>query len=464
MNRPVLIGVGGAREPAEAIDLMVLAAERAVGDSGARSDTNVPLDAVIVPQGSWPYRDPGREIARRLGSPQARSVLGDLGVSQQGLISAAMEMIMRGDAAIVLVVGGESRRWSTDGGYVDLDGVPDLRLERPHDFVDQLEIDAGIAFPAVRSYALLQRAFDHRIGRGDAPSSEAVSTLWASMSRVAAAAGTQAFEAPRDSDFLATPSPENRLMAAPYMKWHCSQWNLDDASALLLCSEEAARELRLDPSAALHPLVALESTHSLPVIRREELGRWPAMEVLGRRSSEHLGVSLRDIELIDLYSCFPVAVMLQAHELGLALDPVPTLTGGMTFAGGPFNNYVLDSHVAMARALRSRPGARGLVTSVSGLLTKPGLGIWSTEPSSNGVLLADLDAEAEAATSAVACGAFEPGGNLTIESSTAFLEGEAPRSIVIGRDGSGRRSLAVLDDDASFDRFSARSCIGEDLR
>ena len=284
------------------------------------------------------------------------------------------------------------------------------------------------------------------------------------MSRVAAAAGTQAFEAPRDSDFLATPSPENRLMAAPYLKWHCSQWNLDDASALLLCSEEAARELRLDPSAALHPLVALESTHSLPVIRREELGRWPAMEVLGRRAGEHLGVSLRDIELIDLYSCFPVAVMLQAHELGLALDPVPTLTGGMTFAGGPFNNYVLDSHVAMARALRSRPGARGLVTSVSGLLTKPGLGIWSTEPSSNGVLLADLDAEAEAATSAVACGAFEPGGNLTIESSTAFFEGEASRSVVVGRDGSGRRSLAVLDDDASFDRFSARSCIGEDLR
>ena len=39
MNRPVLIGVGGAREPAEAIDLMVLAAERAVGSEWARAKT-----------------------------------------------------------------------------------------------------------------------------------------------------------------------------------------------------------------------------------------------------------------------------------------------------------------------------------------------------------------------------------------------------------------------------------------
>ena len=67
----------------------------------------------------------------------------------------------------------------------------------------------------------------------------------------------------------------------------------------------------------------------------------------------------------------------QAAELGISLDRRLTETGGMAFGGGPFNNYVLQSTVAVARCLRQSTGARGLVTTVSGLLTKPGLSVWS---------------------------------------------------------------------------------------
>ena len=49
----------------------------------------------------------------------------------------------------------------------------------------------------------------------------------------------------------------------------------------------------------------------------------------------------------------------------------------MSFAGGPFNNFVLQSTAAMIAELRNEPAARGLVTTVSGMLSKPGLAIWS---------------------------------------------------------------------------------------
>ena len=79
----------------------------------------------------------------------------------------------------------------------------------------------------------------------------------------------------------------------------------------------------------------------------------------------------------------------QQRELGLPLDGTPTVMGGMAFAGGPFNNFSYQSTAAIVGRLRDAPGTTGLVTTVSGLLTKPGLAVWSTEPG-QGALLADL--------------------------------------------------------------------------
>src|SRR5699024_8650995 len=113
-----------------------------------------------------------------------------------------------------------------------------------------------------------------------------------------------------------------------------------------------------------------------------------------------LGHPLAACEHVEVYSCFPLAVRVQQRELDLPVDVAPTITGGMTFAGGPFNSFVLQATVAMAQRLRER-GGRGLVTTVSGMLTKPGLAVWSSEPPTGAPLVADLAAEADAATATV---------------------------------------------------------------
>ncbi len=98
---------------------------------------------------------------------------------------------------------------------------------------------------------------------------------------------------------------------------------------------------------------------------------------------ELAGLGIDDIDYVDLYSCFPSAVQVAAAELGLALDDPArplTVTGGLTFAGGPWSNYVMHSIATMAELLVANPGRRGLITANGGYLTKHSFGVYSTEP------------------------------------------------------------------------------------
>jgi hypothetical protein len=204
-----------------------------------------------------------------------------------------------------------------------------------------------------------------------------------------------AFPTPRDAAFIREPSASNRPMAFPYNKWHCAQMNVDQAAALLVCRVEAAMRLGVDLERVVFPLVALESSFSLPVPKRRNLHRWPAMEVLGRAAEAHLGHPLAALDHVELYSCFPAAVRVQQRALRLPVDGVPTITGGETFAGGPWNNFVLQATAAMIERLRAERDAKGLVTTLSGLVNKPGLAVYAARPDRQPLLLGDLADRAE---------------------------------------------------------------------
>ena len=63
------------------------------------------------------------------------------------------------------------------------------------------------------------------------------------------------------------------------------------------------------------------------------------------------GRTIEDIDILDLYSCFPSAVEIACRELGLAEDDPRglTITGGLPYFGGPGNSYVLHSISEMVR-------------------------------------------------------------------------------------------------------------------
>jgi acetyl-CoA C-acetyltransferase len=87
-----------------------------------------------------------------------------------------------------------------------------------------------------------------------------------------------------------------------------------------------------------------------------------------------------EIDLVDIYSCFPSAVQVGARALGLPLSGALTVTGGLTFAGGPWNNYVTHSIATMVTRLREQPETLGMCTANGGLLTKHAIGIYGATP------------------------------------------------------------------------------------
>ena len=139
-------------------------------------------------------------------------------------------------------------------------------------------------------------------------------------------------------------------------------------------------------------------------------------------------------------------MQVQKAALGLPADRVPTITGGMAFAGGPFNSFVLQATVEMAERLRAERGTTGLVSTVSGFLTKPGLAVWSTAPPAGDPLVADLAPDAIAATPTLES---VPGyrGDARIASYTVTYDDGAPaRVVAVGGTVDGRRCVAVADD------------------
>ncbi len=455
---PVLVGAAVAHqrldEPGAGLDcteLIIEAANAAVADAGGNG-LGARVRLVAATRGLSNLPDPARRVAERLGV-EARTVVAQLGIPQQTLINHALEAIRRGETDVAIVCGGETkyrddvaRRAGVElTGHDQADLVPDLLLVPEGELVARPEIEIA-AVAAVQQYAMIENARRAANGWTLDEHRDDIAAVWHGYNRVAGDNPLADFGAPMSAAEIRDPSPGNRPMAFPYNKWHNSQWSVDQAAALVFCSVAVAEQLAVPRDRWVFPHVGLESSLSLSLSRRAELHRWPAMEVLGRAAAAHCGVPVADMDHVELYSCFPAAVRVQQAELEMDPAGIPTVTGGMAFAGGPFNNFVYQSTVAVIDRVRSAPSTFGAVSAVSGLLTKPGLAVWSTEPPSDGLLLADLVDEARDATAEAPLDE-DPDGDGRVATYSVIHAGDDPvRVIAIVDLDSGDRAVAAVDD------------------
>jgi acetyl-CoA C-acetyltransferase len=470
LRTPVLVGVGTSRADAEAVELMALALEAAIGDAGAPS-LSAAVDRIAVPQGTWSYSDPARLVAHRIGAAGARTFFGRLGVPQQTLINDACRAIAAGESRVAVVVGGEARARTRRAEIAGTSApetaqpgsVADVVMDREDDFMAGPEIEVGLVQPVLQ-YALIENARGAAEGQGTEGHAAAIAELWERFNVVARSNPDAAFGAPRTAADLALASPTNRPLAFPYNKWHASQWTVDQAAALVLCTAEAARAHGVPLDRWIFPLVGIDASHALSLSRRPFLDRWPAMGVLGRAAAQRIGRPLHEVEKIELYSCFPSAVRVQQRELGLPPEDTPTVTGGMAFAGGPFNNFVYQSTAAMVSLLRDEPASLGLVTTVCGLLTKPGLAVWSATPDGERPLLSDLAVEAAAASGSVPVADGHHGPARVVSCTVGYAGMERAGTYVVADIEPGHRCVASSPDPGLAEAALAGALIGTDVR
>ena len=122
------------------------------------------------------------------------------------------------------------------------------------------------------------------------------------------------------------------------------------------------------------------------------------------------------------------------------------MTGGLTFAGGPWSNYVGHSIATMAELLAANPGRRGLITANGGYLTKHSFGVYGTEPPSSEFRWEDTQSAVDQEPTRAAAVEWEGVG--TVEAwTTPFDRNDRPEKAFLAvRTPDERRTLALITD------------------
>ena len=141
-----------------------------------------------------------------------------------------------------------------------------------------------------------------------------------------------------------------------------------------------------------------------------------------------------------------------------------TLTGGLSFAGGPWNDYPMHAIATAVMRLRERPGERALVWANGGFATKHSFGVYAGAPSPRGFAhdapQDRVDAlPSRALASPAEAASLVRGGASTIEAYTVMhaRDGTPELAIAAVRLPDGRRAWGTTRDAA----LARAMCDGE---
>jgi acetyl-CoA C-acetyltransferase len=474
--QPVLVGAGQVNyregDAPEPVDLLVDAVHRASIDSGGRV-----LGAVrsirVVKMLSRQYPDPGRLVARRLGLDIPHTVYTTPGgQTPHQLVNRACSDIAAGRVDAVVVCGAESWRtrnrikqrgervpWSTQAS----DQLPSELFGSPLTMSSDEEARLGLTDP-VQAYPMFEQALRARYGRSLEEQLGVASELWAKCSRIAVGNEFAAIRNAATAEHIRTPGVDNRIIGYPYTKLMTSNSNVDQAAALLLCSAERADALGVprDKWVFLHG--SGEGNDVQFLSERYDLSTSPAIAAAGAAAMDLANITIDDVEYVDLYSCFPSAVQVAAEALDLPLDRELSITGGLTFAGGPWNEYVVHALAAMVGALRQDPYAYGLVSANGGFLTKHVVGVWSCRPPMRGTrwrsVQIELDRSVPRRTAAP-----RHSGTAVLETYTVIhnRSGAPASGWVFALTDDGRRTLATTDASDQLNALEAEDVLGREV-
>ncbi len=470
---PVLIGAGQTVQHTDELDdaldptmLMCSAIGEASADAGLQSIPN-PQSLRVVNVLTWKYGDPAYLLAQMLDLTPSETVYSTMGgQSPQSLVNATAAEIQAGALDIAIVAGGEARRTRARArnANVSLYWPTAPEKQTPRIIGDgvalnhRVELDRGLVRP-VQIYPIFETAIRAGSGRSPEEHLQRISELWSRFSNVAAGNPYAWSRQARTAEEIRTPSPTNRMVGLPYTKYMNSNNDVDMAAAIIICSAEKAASLGVPKDRWVFVHAGTDCHEHQFVSNRWSFAETPSVELGGQRALELAGCTIDDVALIDLYSCFPAAVELGGRSLGLSLDRQLTRTGGLSFAGGPWNNYVMHAIATMVADLRAEPGELGLVWGNGGYMTKHSFGIYSTEPPAAGFRHDCPQAEIDALPRRDLAETVDAAGPATIEAYTVMhsRDGEPQTAIAACLLADGRRAWGT----SSEPGLAAAMCDGE---
>jgi len=470
--------IDNSRTPVEAL---VDAAAAAIADTGSSRLVSA-IDAVAMIRfiadttpgiGALFPRDPGSQLAQRLGISDAAIFQGTIGGNTpQYLVNHCASQLARGAHSVVLLAGAELLATLFDalrsGGNISA-WAGDAAAEPPtvgqeREGHNATELAHGLYEP-INTYPLFENSLAHHLGLSRAQHAAHIAEICSRMSRVAAGnphAWRPQFQSAQE---ISTVAQNNRYIGYPYTRAMNPILAVDMAAAVIMTTAGKARELGIAQDQWIYLRGGADVNDIWFVSERPSLHQSPAINLAWNAVSAQAGITLDEIARFDIYSCFPSAVQIACKEIGLSpLDPRGvTVTGGLPCFGGPGNNYSLHAIAEMVTSLRGNSAGHGLVTANGLYLTKHSLGLYSTEPPTgpwqdidSGALQQRIDATPRLPLAA------DPSGRAIIESYTVGFGREGPKQgIVIACNDAGERIVAnTASDAATLNQLMAQDPIG----
>ncbi|KAF0155273.1 MAG: acetyl-CoA C-acetyltransferase [Syntrophaceae bacterium] len=461
-SSPVIIGVAQftqakkTERPLDPLGLMVKTSQDALSDAGAARLKDV-IDCVYVMNlFQWSYRDAPGQLSARLGlKPRQASYLPVGGNTPQLLVNKAARDLAAGRCKAVLMTGAEAiyslRRASKGDIVLDWpESVPPDRIDGENtNGVDKIEELYDLFFPSFM-YPLFETSLRASSGRTPEEHQMYMGKSFEYLSRIASQNPLAWSRQALSAQVIATPAPDNRYVGYPYTKYMNANVDVDQSAAVIMTTEDSARSLGIPEDKWVYPIGGADFNDIWYVTRRPCLHESPAIRHAARIALEQADLTLGDIDVFDLYSCFPSAFEIARREIGIPKNDRRDLsvTGGLPFFGGPGNNYSMHAIAAVVERIRKDRSRKAMVTANGWYLTKHAIGVYAGSPS--GQLWDDRDdspVQRSINAEALPMPVEKASGSLTVEAYVIQHDkaGKPMKGTVVGRLEDGGRTLAVID-------------------
>ncbi len=458
---PILIGASqyvqrkNATQRLDPLSLMVKTGNKAIKSTDTQ-EIREKIDAIfMININSWSYADAPRILAKNLNiSLKEKVYLPDGGNTPQMLVNWAARAISNKEHKAILIIGAEAAYsvLLANKGEIKLDWPkkePPAYMEGEiWDGINDFENSYKFKFPPY-TYSLFETAIRAESNRSLKEHRDYMGKLFHHFSEVAAEHPYSWTQKVFTAEEIIIPTNKNRKISHPYTKRMCSNMFVDQSAAVLMTSQDLAKELEISQKKWVYLMGCADFKNVHEITQRPALHTSPASRKGSRIALKQAGLELKDIDSFDLYSCFPSIVEIMMNEIGIPESDSRdlTLTGGLPYFGGPWSNYSLHAIATAVEKIQSEPKSKIMVVANGGYNSKQSFGIYGNQPPR----LAFGEINADKIQNEILSNKLSPplkkaNGMFTIEGYTILYnrEQEPREGIVIGKINENQRSLAFI--------------------
>ncbi|MFW3895134.1 hypothetical protein [Pseudomonas bharatica] len=449
---PVIVGIGecidrdNRHEPRT---LLAKAAHLAGAEAAGLLQYADSIDVVSII--SCQYDDIGQLLAQDLGiSPERTRESFAGGEKPVRLLGEAAQRVASGASQVALVCGAEAlgtlARATKEKTPLDWGPVaPNARQLTALDFVTPHAARYGLVQPA-HVYPLYENATRHAWGQTFEQAQQESGQIWSRNAEVAQHNPTAWLGKPHSAEQIVEDSPGNRMIAYPYRKLMVANPLVNQAGAILITSLARARTAGIPASQIVYIWSGTHADEPKDFLKRDRFDRSTAQQVVLQSTLDRCKLPPAEVDLVEFYSCFPVVPKMARRTLELPPEKQLSLAGGLTFYGGPANNYMTHALAAAVRELRNRTGQSALIYGQGEFVTKHAAIVLATTPPSVSPQMCDVQACVDATMGAQPQLLDSYEGTATIETFTVLYDrnAAATHAPVVARTPAGDRTVALI--------------------